>query len=550
MSRVVVVGSGFGGSVAALRLAEKGYAVTVLEAGRRFADDEFAKTSWRARDFLFAPALGCLGIQRIHVLPDVIVLAGAGVGGGSLVYANTLYEPGDDFFSAGPWASITNWKDELAPFYDLARRMLGVNVNPRVTPADEAMREVSRRLGVESTFTLTPVAVHFGEGPGIESADPYFGGVGPNRRGCTHCGQCMTGCRHNAKNTLVKNYLALAQRAGAVVQDRCTVTSIEPRDGVWHVTVKRTGSLRREHIECDEVVVAAGTYGTQRLLHKMRDTGVLPQLSDRLGHLSRTNSEALVGAVAPRNHGVAMNEGVAITSTFYADERTHVQPVRYGDGSNAMGLLATRLTDFGGSGSDLVAWLVGLARHPIEALRLLWVRGWSKRTVIALIMQSVDNSLTVSGARTWAGRWRLRTQPGDGVSNPAWIPAAHAVAKTLGEVLDGTPVGNVGEALGKPFTAHFVGGAVIGDSPSTGVVDAYHRVYGYRGLHIVDGSTIAGNLGVNPSLTITAQAERAMSMWPNAGEPDLRPESGYVPVDPIAPLAPVVPPHAPAALFY
>ena len=241
---------------------------------------------------------------------------------------------------------------------------------------------------------------------------------------------------------------------------------------------------------------------------------------------------------------------VAITSTFYADDRTHVQPVRYGDGSNAMGLLATRLTDFGDSGSDLVAWLLGLARHPIEALRLLWVRGWSQRTVIALIMQSVDNSLTVFGARNWAGRWRLRTQPGDGVSNPAWIPTAHTVAQTLGDVLNGTPVGNVGEALGKPFTAHFVGGAVIGDSPSTGVVDAYHRVYGYSGLHIVDGSTIAGNLGVNPSLTITAQAERAFSMWPNAGDPDPRPMSGYTVVAPVPPRSPVVPVHAPAALFY
>lgn len=550
MTHIVVVGSGFGGSVAALRLVEKGYTVTVLEAGRRFEDHEFAATSWRLRDFLFAPAMGCWGIQRIHVLPHVIVLAGAGVGGGSLVYANTLYQPSDAYFTAGPWAGITDWRAELEPFYGLARRMLGVEQNPRRTPADDAMLETARRLGVDNTFTLTPVAVHFGAGPGVESPDPYFGGVGPVRRGCTHCGECMTGCRHDAKNTLDKNYLALAERAGAVVRDRSTVTRVEHGTDGWRVTVRRTGGRRTETIECDQVVLAAGTYGTQQLLHRMKDAGVLSDLSPRLGFLSRTNSEALVGALAPRTHTVPMNEGVAITSTFYADERTHIQPVRYGDGSNAMALLSTRLTDFASARSELVAWLWGIVRHPVSSLRLLWVRGWSQRAVIALVMQSVDNSLTVSGGRSLLGRWRLRTAPGEGASHPSWLPVAHTVAKSLAEVLGGTPVGNVGEALGKPFTAHFVGGAVIGPDRSTGVVDAYHRVYGYPGLHIVDGSTIAGNLGVNPSLTITAQAERAFSMWPNAGESDPRPESGYEPVAPITPLAPVVPRHAPAALFY
>jgi cholesterol oxidase len=548
---VVVIGSGFGGSVAALRLVEKGYRVTVLEAGRRFTDRDFAKSSWRIRDFLFAPALGCLGIQRLHVLPDVVVMAGAGVGGGSLVYANTLYQPAASYFREGAWAGITDWQRELEPFYDLARKMLGVTRNPRFTPADQAMRAVAERLGTGASFELTPVGVHFGTGPGQRSTDPYFGGVGPDRLGCTHCGECMTGCRHGAKNTVLKNYLALAERAGAVVRERCTVTRIQPRGGRWEVHLRRTGAVRpqREVIACDQIVLAAGTYGTQQLLHRMRDEGVLTNLSPRLGYLSRTNSEALVGAVAPRG-SADFSEGVAITSSFYADPHTHIQPVRYGHRSNAMGLLATHLIDFSRGGSAVMAWLRTVVGHPMASLRLLWVRGWSQRTVIALVMQSVDNSLTVFGARSRWGRWRLRTRAGEGQNNPSWLPAAHTVASELANHLAGTPLGNIGEVLGKPFTAHFVGGAVIGDSPATGVVDAYHRVFGYPGLHIVDGSTIAGNLGVNPSLTITAQAERALALWPNAGDPDPRPLQGYRELPLVTPRAPVVPQHAPAALFY
>ena len=551
-NHVVVIGSGFGGSVAALRLVEKGYQVTVLEAGRRFADEDFAKTSWRARDFLFAPAIGCLGIQRIHVLPDVVVLAGAGVGGGSLVYANTMYQPGSEFFREGTWASITDWERELNPFYDLARRMLGVVRNTRMTPSDVAMQNVAQRMNVGESFDLTPVAVHFGSGPGQMSSDPFFGGVGPDRRGCINCGECMTGCRHDAKNTLVKNYLALAESAGVHIRDRATVTHIEPCGDKWKITVRRTGSVnpQSETIECNQVVLAAGTYGTQRLLHRMKALGALPHLSPRLGYLSRTNSEALVGAVARTAPVPDYTDGVAITSSFYPDDRTHIQPVRYGRGSNSMGLLATLLTDFAGTKSPVRAWLRTLAKGPSAAIRMMWVRGWSQRTVIALVMQSADNSLTVSSGKNWLGKWRLKTSPGEGVSNPSWLPVAHEAAKHLADMIDGTAMGNIGEAFNKPFTAHFVGGAIIGDSPDTGVVDAYHRVFGYPGLHIVDGSTIANNLGVNPSLTITAQAERAMSMWPNACDEDLRPAHGYQPVAPIAPTLPVVPVHAPAALFY
>ncbi len=547
---VIVIGSGFGGSVAALRLAEKGYSVCVLEAGKRFEDKDFAKSSWRIRDFLFAPQLGCLGIQRIHVLPDVMVLAGAGVGGGSLVYANTMYEPPQEFFEQGPWAGITDWQQELKPFYELARNMLGVTENPQTTPADQAMQQVAQRMGVPDSYRRAPVAVHFGQGPGVVSHDPYFGGLGPARSGCTHCGECMTGCRHNAKNTLVKNYLALAEKAGVTIKPLSTAARIETKGDKWFVTVRKTTGRKKNVLTSDHVVVAAGTYGTQRLLHRMKDEGVLPELSPRLGFLSRTNSEALIGAVAKKAPNPNFTTGVAITSSFFPDKHTHVQPVRYGAGSNSMALLATVLCDFSDSESNWKTWIKTVGRHPWKVIKGLYVSGWSQRTVIGLVMQSVDNSLTVFGEKDSFGSWRLRTKPGEGISNPSWIPVAHDVAKQLAEVIDGEPMGNIGEVINAPFTAHFVGGATIAPDSDHGVVDAYHRVFGYRGLHIVDGSTISGNLGVNPSLTITAQAERAMSMWPNKGQDDIRPHNGYQPVAPISPVSPVVPSHVDAALFY
>ena len=343
---VVVIGSGFGGSVTALRLTEKGYRVAVLEAGKRFDETTLPKTSWRVRSFLYAPALRCFGIQRISLLKDVLVMSGAGVGGGSLVYANTLYEPLDPFYADRQWAHITDWRAELAPFYDQAKRMLGVTTNPTVTAADEVMREVAEEMGVGDTFHPTPVGVYFGE-PGRPVADPFFGGVGPERRGCIECGECMTGCRHGAKNTLLTNYLHLAERAGATVIDLVTVTDVAPGpDGRYRVTTQRTGGPRgavRTFVAGD-VVVAAGTLGTQKLLHAMRDGGRLPALSPRLGELTRTNSEAILGARAFRRD-VDFTKGVAITSSFHPDEHTHVEPVRYGRGSNFMGGLTTALVD-------------------------------------------------------------------------------------------------------------------------------------------------------------------------------------------------------------
>ncbi|MER7168492.1 GMC family oxidoreductase [Micromonospora sp. NPDC000207] len=549
---VVIIGSGFGGSVSALRLTEKGYRVGVLEAGRRFTDEEFPQTSWRLRRYLYAPALGCYGLLRISLLRHAMVLSGAGVGGGSLGYANTLYEPPSAFFTDPQWASVTDWAAELAPWYDQAKRMLGVTVNPVTTTADRALRAVADDLGVGHTYRRTPVGVLFGDTPGESVADPYFGGAGPTRRTCTLCGACLTGCRQGAKNTLVKNYLYLAEAAGAVVHPMTTVTAVRPLPtGGYAVDTRRTGGRlrpRRRRFTAGQVIFAAGALGTQRLLHRLRDRGVLPEVSPRLGELSRTNSESILGA-RTRRRDVDFSHGVAITSSIHPDPVTHVEPVRYGRGSNLLGLLATVLVDDPGGRPRWVAGLRELARNWRDLRLLAWPGRWSEQSIVLLAMQPLDNSITLHTVRGWFGRRRLTSRQGIGEPNPVWVPAAHDVARRLAERIDGVPTGAVTELVGRPVTGHFIGGCPIGPDPTAGVIDPYHRLYGHPGLHVVDGSAVAANLGVNPSLTITALAERAMSMWPQAGDPDPRPGlgQGYRPVDPVAPRSPAVPADAPAA---
>jgi cholesterol oxidase len=547
---VVIIGSGFGGSVSALRLREKGYSVAVLEAGRRFRDKDFPKTSWRLRKFLYAPVIGCYGIQRIHVLPDVLILAGAGVGGGSLVYANTLYQPGDEYFKDPQWASITDWKSELAPWYDQARRMLGVAQNPYFSPSDQAMKEVADEMGVGQTFKMADLGIYFGDGKGVPAKDPYFGGVGPDRVGCQQCGACMTGCQFNAKNTLPKNYLGLAESAGAKVFPMTTVKSFSHNaDGLWEILAVKSNDPFASIIrfEAKQVIVAAGTYNTQKLLHKMKVKS-LPKLSNHLGQLSRTNSEALTGAMMP-NTDIDFSAGSAITSSFFPDEHTHIEPVRYGKGSNFMGLLQTIMTDGYGSKGRRKHWLRQFIANPTLLGKILNVRRWSQRTVIALTMQNVDSSVTVSGKRGLFG-WHLTSTNDLSKPNATYIPAANEVVRRIADKYGGIAGGHIGDLIDAPFTAHFVGGCVIGDSPDHGVIDPYHRVYNYPTLHIVDGSTITANLGVNPSLTITAQAERALSMWPNNGDADLRPQQSapYRRISAIAPHQPFVPAHAIGAL--
>ncbi|MBU6352503.1 MAG: GMC family oxidoreductase [Actinomycetales bacterium] len=549
---VLIIGSGFGGSVAALRLTEKGYKVAVLEAGRRFAERDFPKTSWRLSRFLFLPRLGLRGIQRIHALPDVLVLAGAGVGGGSLVYANTLYQPPDSYFQDEQWRHITNWKDELLPWYDQASRMLGVAKNPYFSPSDQAMKDVAEEMGVGHTFTLAPLGVHFGQGPGVIEADPYFGGVGPARHGCQQCGACMTGCRFNAKNTLPKNYLGLAESAGAKVFPEHTVTKIEEMsNGGWKITARKSSAWfgGKRIFTAGQVVVAAGTYNTQKLLHQMKNSKTLPRLSPALGKLSRTNSESLTGAIMPKDGPTDFSQGAAITSSFYPDEHTHVEPVRYGRGSNFMGLLQTVMTDGNSSRERRRMWLRTVIRHPSMLVKIFDVRRWSERTVIALVMQNVDSSITVRGKRSIFG-WRLTSKNDSEHPNATYIPAANEVVRRIAEKNGGTPGGHIGDLVNAPFTAHFVGGCVISDNPSNGVIDPYHRVWNYPTLHVVDGSSVTANLGVNPSLTITAQAERAFSFWPNKGDSDSRPLQGlaYQRLSAVAPHSPFVPEHAYGAL--
>ncbi len=394
---VVIIGSGFGGSVSALRLVEKGYKVAVIEAGARFEDEDFAETSFDLKKFLFRPEIGCYGIQRIDAVRDSLILAGAGVGGGSLVYANTLYEPLAAFYKDEQWRDITDWKDELAPYYDQAKRMLGVVENPLRTPSDDVMEKVANDLGVGDTFHPTPVGVFFG-GPdaqrGEHVEDPYFGGAGPDRNTCIACGGCMTGCRYNAKNTLMKNYLYLAEQRGAKVMALTTVTRVEPgAEGGYDVTIKFTKAKRpsaksTRTITAGQVIFAAAAIGTQKLLHRMKVEGHLPELSDRLGYLSRTNSEAILGAIAP-DRSVDYSYGIAITSSFHPDEDTHVEPCRYGKGSNAMAMMQTVLTDGDVPGARWQTWLKELWREKRNVRSLYDLKHWSERTVVALVMQTL-----------------------------------------------------------------------------------------------------------------------------------------------------------------
>ncbi|MDI3405514.1 GMC family oxidoreductase [Streptomyces cavernicola] len=567
---VLVVGSGFGGSVTALRLTEKGYRVGVLEAGRRFTRAELPKNSWDLKNYLWAPALGLYGIQRIHLLGNVMVLAGAGVGGGSLNYANTLYVPPEPFFNDPQWKDITDWQEELKPYYDQAQRMLGVRLNPTMTPSDVHLKATAEAMGVGDSFHMAPVGVFYGDGkdatgdakakPGAEVPDPYFGGAGPARKACTECGECMTGCRHGAKNTLNENYLHLAERAGATIHPLTSVVSVtEDSRGGFAVATLPTNDKRKGKgrvFRAERVVIAAGTYGTQTLLHRMKDNGLLPRISDRLGDLTRTNSEALVGAQTDnrrykKRHGVAkvdFTKGVAITSSIHPDGDTHIEPVRYGKGSNAMGGMTVLQVPY--STRRFAAWLGNCVRHPVQAARSLSNRRWSERTIIGLVMQSLDNSLTTYRKEKGIGKGLLTARQGHGAPNPMQIEAATEAATLLAEEINGFAGSNIGELMGTPLTAHFLGGCPIGADPKSGVIDPYHRLYGHPGISVVDGAAVSANLGVNPSLTITAQAERAMSFWPNKGEADQRPaqSQAYERLAAVEPKSPTVPADAFGAL--
>jgi cholesterol oxidase len=468
-----------------------------------------------------------------------------------LVYANTLIEPNDEFFDDPQWRGIADWKSELAPYYDQARRMLGARQAPADTPADDVMRKLARHFDVEHTFRPTDVGVHFGN-PGREDADPFFGGAGPRRAGCIECGGCMVGCRYNAKNTLDRNYLYLAESLGTEVFPQHQAVDVMPNGSGYVITTQRPGAWlfdRRRSFEADQVVFAAGALGTTRLMLRLRDDGLLPQLSDLLGRVVRTNSESILGAVA-RDLDIDYSRGVAITSAFQPDPSTRIEPVRYPAGSNSMGLLATILVPVSGRLPQPLRFLRHAVTRPITFLRSLWVRRWSERSVILLVMQSIGNSIRLSRKHGRLGT-RITSETEEGEPIPRWLPIAHEAAKTTAKLMDGFPGASLNEAIaGIPLTAHILGGACVAEDAEHGVVDPYHRVFGHPGLHVVDGAAVSANLGSNPSLTITAIAERAMAMWPNRGEPDSRPALGqpYRPIAPVPPSRPAVPEHAPGAL--
>lgn len=518
---VVVIGSGFGGSVAALRLVEKGYRVLVIEAGARFEDHQFAKNSFDLKRFLFFPKLGMLGIQRIDLLKNVLVMSGAGVGGGSLVYANTLYRPPKAFYQTGTWGGLEDWESALAPYYSLAEKMLGVTDNRFHSDADKVLLQIAKKRDLAESFRYTPVGVHFGAAdvaPGTEVPDPYFAGLGPRRKTCINCGECMTGCRHGAKNTLVKNYLYLAERAGAEIWDLTTVKTFgQAAGGGFELQLRKThhsGKSRPKVISADQVIVAAGALGSAKLLQRSVAAGGLTGISKRLGYLSRTNSESLLGVVAG-NDRHDFSRGVAITSSIFPSDNTHIESVRYGRGSGFMGLLQSVLASGKNLSQPNFFRLFAATAKKLHKLPSFYnLRRWPERTLILLVMQNLDNSLVTYLKRSLLGRKKLTSKQGHGLPNPSWVPIGHEVAREIAAEIGGTAGAVVGEPFGIPLTAHFIGGAVIGATAEDSVVDKYLRVHNVPGLHIWDGSTLSANPGVNPSLSITAQAEWAAAHWP------------------------------------
>jgi cholesterol oxidase len=519
----LVIGSGFGGSVAALRLAEKGYRVGLLECGRRFDDEDFAESAWDLRRYFWMPRLGLRGIFRMTVFKDIFIVSGNGVGGGSLGYANTLYRARPAFFRDRQWDGLAEWDRELEPHYATAERLLGVADYEGMTAADELLKEYGEEIGVGDTFKHTRVGIFFGPA-GQEVPDPYFGGAGPNRTGCVRCAACMIGCRYGAKNTLVKNYLWFAERLGVEVMPERQVTSLRPigvADGSegYEVVTEHPGAWlrkRRRTLRARGVVVAAGPLGTNALLANCKHAGTLPRLSDRLGHVVRTNTESIQAVTAP-DDSRDFSKAVAISSSIYPDPDTHIEVVSYGRNGDAMSRLFTAMTGDGTRLTRPLKWIGAMLRHPVRTAKLFWWPfGWSRRTVILLVMQTIDTAMRLVPKPRRLGRGvRLQTEQDPERPNPTYIPAAEAAARWFAKRTGGIAQSGLTEsALNIPTTAHILGGAVIGATREDGVIDCQHRVFGYQNLLIADGSAMPANPGVNPSLTITAMAERAMSFVP------------------------------------
>lgn len=521
----VIIGSGFGGSVSALRLAQKGYRVLVLERGKRYNSSDFPRTNWNLFKYLWLPALRCFGIQGLNFFDDIWILNGSGVGGGSLVYASTHIVPPKRFFEAKEWADLADWEAELMPFYAIANRMLGTAENPKYWPADHRLHEIAVELGQEQTFSPTPVGIYFGE-EGKTVPDPFFDGAGPDRTGCIHCGGCMVGCRHNAKNTLDKNYLYLAERLGTEVRPEANVLDIRPLYGpqpgaaryeIAYEKITDWVFKRQSTVRARNVVVSAGVLGTLNLLLKCRDENKsLPLISKRLGKLVRSNSEALLGVTA-REQNVNYADGVAISSHFWVDEVTSVEPVRYPPGSSFMRSLILPLVNVEGNSWSRLKQLAAQAlKKPYDFFIVRVLPGWASRNTILLIMQTMENRMSIHRGRSlWTlGFKGLVTERDKDQPIPAVIAAGSDVVNRFAEKVDGVAWAGINDALNIPNTAHVLGGCGIGANERSGVIDTKHEVFNYKGLFVADGSVIPANLGVNPSLTITAMTERAMDLVP------------------------------------
>lgn len=519
----IVIGSGFGGSVSAMRLSEKGYRVAVLEAGRRFEKEDFPKTNWNLRRFVFLPALKLKGFMRYTLLRHVMILSGAGVGGGSLVYANTLYEPPETFYESGPWARLKDWKKALSPHYATAKRMLGVTQSPFEGPGDRTLRDCAAELGRDSHYQPTPVGIFFGKAD-VEVPDPYFDGEGPPRTGCNLCGGCMVGCRVGAKNTLDRNYLYFAEKYGAEVLPERTVVDIQPLEGGGYaITHERTGAWLfkdRKVIRAKGVVLSAGVLGTMKLLFRCKNKGSLPDLSPLVGRKVCTNSESILGVTA-RDDRVDYSKGIAISASVFVDEHTHMEVVRYPKGSGLISTLAVYLSEGTSHMKRLGNFAGNLVRHPIDFFRVKWPFRWAQRTSILLAMQTIENYIELVPKKL-GGFFFLASKQEPGKHIPTNIPIANQVTRRFAEKVDGIPASSFNEVMfDSPVTAHILGGAPMGENPEQGVIDTKNQVFGYDNLYICDGSMVPGNLGVNPSLTITAMTEHAMSHIPAKAEDSL-----------------------------
>jgi cholesterol oxidase len=502
----IIIGSGFGGSAAGLRLIEKGYRVLMLEKGRELGPDQFPKSNWNIKRYMWMPRLGFRGLFKMTFFRHVTILSGVGVGGGSLVYASTHPEPKDSFYESDSWAHLADWKTELASHYATAKRMLGVTRTPMLTTIDQTLRDTAADLGRSEAFHPTDVAIYFGQ-PGTLTPDPFFDGRGPARTGCTFCGGCMLGCRFNAKNSLDKNYLWLARAQGLELHPDTHVEALRPLTAGGY-RVEATTKRRRVSYTAREVILAGGVLGTVDLLLRMKDDpNGLPRLSDRVGAGVRTNSEAIVGVVSTRADR-DLSKGVAIGSIYEIDERAHIEPVRYPAGSGFFRLLIAPHVAGTSPIVRLVKLIATIVRHPIAVLRAYLVRDLAKQSTMLLFMQAAEGTLRLR--RSWLGG--MKTTRDEGSAPTASIPEATKLAHAVAARLEGLPMSLVTETLFNiPTTAHILGGSCMGDSAATGVIDRDHRVFGYDGLYVMDGSAVSANPGVNPSLTILAMTERAVA---------------------------------------